>query len=82
MKKVGLLISIIFIACYMAGCAGSKCGMKGSGAATGITYIVEKGDTLYKISRKFNIPVNEIAEANSIMDKDIIKEGTVLAIPE
>ena len=30
------------------------------------TYIVQKGDSLYSISRKFNIPVNELIDINNL----------------
>lgn len=47
-----------------------------------ITYTVEKGDTLYKISRKFDITVSDLTEANKITNPDVITEGTILTIPE
>lgn len=34
-------------------------------------YIVQKGDTLYSISRKFNIPVNELKEINNLTNNEI-----------
>ena len=44
-------------------------------------YIVEKGDTLYKISRKFNIPVNEIKRINNL-DTDTISIGQKIYLIE
>ena len=34
-------------------------------------YIVQKGDTLYSISRKFNIPVNELIDINNLSNLTI-----------
>ena len=50
--------------------------------AAGGTYVVEKGDSLYKISRRFKTSVEAIARANNIKDKTRIREGTILRIPE
>ena len=44
------------------------------------TYIVQRGDTLYSISRKFNIPINDI-KINNNLTSDILKVGEVLKIP-
>ena len=44
-------------------------------------YIVQKGDTLYSISRKFNIPVDEIIRMNNLTNNNIL-EGQELIIIE
>lgn len=44
------------------------------------TYTVEKKETLYGISRKFEITVDELLKANP--NATILKEGMVLVIPE
>ena len=44
------------------------------------TYIVERGDTLFSISRKFVIPVNDIKIQNNLTS-DILSVGQVLSIP-
>ena len=46
------------------------------------TYIVQKGDTLWKISQMFGIPVTFIAIQNKIDNADIIYPGETLIIPE
>ena len=43
-------------------------------------YIVQIGDTLYSISRKFNVPVNDI-KINNNLTSDLLKVGQVLNIP-
>ena len=46
------------------------------------TYKVEKGDTLYSISRKYQITVAELRTANNLSEKDVIKVGQKLIIPD
>ena len=46
------------------------------------TYKVEKGDTLYSISRKYQIPVAELRTANNLSENDVIKAGQKLIIPD
>ena len=44
------------------------------------TYIVQRGDTLYSISRKFNVPVNDIKVLNNLTS-DVLLVGKTLQIP-
>lgn len=46
------------------------------------TYIVEKGDTLYSISRKNQITVAELRAANNLSENDVLKAGQKIIIPE
>ncbi len=50
-------------------------------AAADSTYKVEKGDTLYSISRKYQITVAELRAANNLSENDVIKIGQKLIIP-
>lgn len=45
------------------------------------SYTVKKGDTLYSISRSYQITVAELCAANNFSDKDILKTGQKLVIP-
>ena len=45
------------------------------------TYIVEKGDTLYSISKRFNIPIDELKRINKL-DNDILSIGQILYLIE
>ena len=45
------------------------------------SYIVKKGDTLYSISRKYQITVAELRTANNLSETDVLKEGFKLVIP-
>ena len=47
-----------------------------------ISYKVEKGDTLYSISKKYQITVAELRTANNLSENDVIKVGQKLIIPD
>lgn len=53
------------------------------GSATNIssTYSVEKGETLYSISRKYNVSVESLLAANPSIKENGLKEGATLNIP-
>lgn len=44
-------------------------------------HVIEKGDTLYKLSRIYNIPVNDLISANNIENPRDIKIGKIIVIP-
>lgn len=46
-----------------------------------ITYIVQSGDTLYKLSKGFNCSADDICRANSITASKILREGQILRLP-
>ncbi len=46
-----------------------------------ITYIVNSGDTLYSIAKRYNINVNELMEYNNL-DSNMISIGQQLSIPK
>lgn len=46
------------------------------------TYTVEKGDTLYSISKKYQITVAELRAANNLSENDVLKAGQKLTIPD
>ena len=45
-------------------------------------YIMEKGDTLWKIHTRYGVSVEQIKELNNIKDESNIPVGTVIIIPE
>ena len=46
-----------------------------------IHHIVKKGETLYKISKNYDVPVEDIIDNNAILDITAIQVGSVLLIP-
>jgi murein DD-endopeptidase MepM/ murein hydrolase activator NlpD len=44
-------------------------------------YKVNKGETLYSISRKFNIPFNDLCNLNDFSGDEKIKSGAVIKVP-
>lgn len=49
--------------------------------ATYTNYVVQRGDTVYKISRAFGVSPEEIVKANGLMNPNLIYAGQVLKIP-
>jgi LysM repeat protein len=52
-----------------------------SAAAANTTYVVRPGDTLFRIALQHNTTVQAIAEANRIVNPNLIYVGQVLTIP-
>jgi len=50
-------------------------------AAEATTYIVQRGDSLSKISKKYNIRVDAIRKANPKIKNDVIRIGQKLTLP-
>lgn len=46
-----------------------------------VTHTLQKGETLYSIAKKYNVPYEALAAANGITDPTKLKVGTVLVIP-
>jgi murein DD-endopeptidase MepM/ murein hydrolase activator NlpD len=45
------------------------------------TYVLAKGDTLYRVSRRFEVPVAVLQSFNRIKDPAALREGTPIRIP-
>lgn len=45
------------------------------------TYIVQTGDTLFSISIRFGISLDELIQANNLENPDILSPGTIIKIP-
>ena len=41
------------------------------------TYIVKKGDTLYSISRRYELTVAELRTANNLSENDVLQAGHI-----
>ncbi len=46
------------------------------------TYTVERGDTLFIIARRYDIPLAEFQEGNCITNPDLIRAGQILQVPD
>ena len=44
-------------------------------------YIIKKGDNLYRIAKKYNVPLDILLKANNGLDPTSIKVGTKILIP-
>ncbi len=55
-------------------------GGRGATASSGTTYVVENGDTLGAIARKFGTSVRSLVEANGITNPNLIRTGKKLTI--
>ena len=66
-----------------SGYVGSSSGWKSSSSAkaTGGTYTVKKGDSLWKIARANGCTVQALADANGINPNGILQVGTKLTVP-
>ncbi len=47
----------------------------------GATYVVQQGDTLFKIATRFNLTTKQLADANGITNTALIYTGQTLKIP-
>lgn len=58
-------------------------GLSPSAAASeeGTVYVVQRGDTLYRIGRRYGVSVGEIVRANGIVNPNLIYVGQRLTIP-
>lgn len=45
------------------------------------SYVVQTGDTLYAISRFYNVTLDDLIEANPDVDPELITQGQVICIP-
>ncbi len=57
-------------------------GSRAIGSIVGSIYIVERGDTLYSIGKRFGVSVAELAAVNWIDDTNKISSGERLIIPQ
>ncbi len=45
-------------------------------------YTVEQGDSLYSISKKYNVQIEDLKKINQIQDETLVPIGKVLIIPQ
>ncbi|MBR6355477.1 MAG: M23 family metallopeptidase [Alphaproteobacteria bacterium] len=67
---------IVIMVCLLSGCASLNWW---GGAGNKIT--VQKGDTLYSISRRYNVPIKDLISANRLSPPYTLYIGQTLAMP-
>jgi LysM repeat protein len=50
-------------------------------AACAVNYIIQVGDTLFKLASQFKVPMGSLAAANNITNINFIRAGDVLQVP-
>lgn len=66
--------SVFFVLLALAG------GLSAAGAET--VHVLQKGETLFALSRKYGVRTEEIMRANNIEDPDRLRAGVSLRIPD
>lgn len=66
---------------FQASAGGSVATPVGGSPTGGTTYIVQRGDTLFRIAQRFGTTVSAIASANGITNATLIYPGQRLIIP-
>jgi len=77
MRKLKFLLLLVVFA-FLFGCVHHTITKSGP---QGVYHHVKKGETLWSISRAYNVGIQQIAESNRITNISQIKENSVLFIP-
>jgi len=78
-KVVGFVLVIVGMA---AAAYGQAQVLRHAAKTPHVSYAVGKGDTLYGVSRRFNLPVSRIAAANGLRATSQLTRGMVLLLPD
>ena len=70
---------LIAIAALLCACAHHKAAR--SNAEAGIFHRVNVGETLWRISRAYDVPLDELLRENALPDPSQLEEGTLLFVP-
>jgi murein DD-endopeptidase MepM/ murein hydrolase activator NlpD len=68
-RQKKLIVSLVFL------CLFSLC------YANGNYYIIQKGDNLYRVAKRFNVPLDVLLKVNGIQDPTELKVGMKIIIP-
>ena len=77
--RAGAHASVRVLIIFMIVLAPTATARAQSAAPT--VYVVQAGDTLFSIARRINVPVNELARFNGMLNPDVIYVGQELKIP-
>jgi len=83
LKSLNLLLPFGFLLLTFSGCATAPLEPlpKASPAMPGIYHRVERGQTLWRISKTYDIDIDELVKANRIADTSKIETGQMIFIP-
>ncbi len=70
---------ILFFLQLTISCSGSQVQKP---QAVGVYHRVKKGETAWSIARAYNIKLQDLAEINNIEDPALVKEDTIIFIPD
>ena len=83
-KRKTYFLSAVLSAVMLAGCGTSNrapiTSAGGSATAGSGVYVVRRGDTLYSIARRHNMPVNQLLSLNNISNPSQIEVGQRLRV--
>ena len=83
-KRKTYFLSAVLSAVMLAGCGTSNrapiTSAGGSATAGSGVYVVQRGDTLYSIARRHNMPVNQLLSLNNISNPSQIEVGQRLRV--
>ena len=65
----------------MALCALLTLALAGACTAFGVYHTIQPGETLYSLSRRYQVPVDDIASANDIVDPTRLQVGDEIFVP-
>jgi LysM repeat protein len=78
MRRVGL---ILLSAALLLGAISSVAPQRAIFAQDGTTYVVQPGDTLFRIALQHGVSVDAIVAANNLPNRSMVYAGQVLIIP-
>jgi len=78
-KLLVCFFCVLFFLQLIISCSGSQVQKT---QAKGVYHRVKKGETVWNIARAYNIKLQDLAEINNIEDPALIKEDTIIFIPD
>ena len=77
LSKIRVIVLLLSVLCFASGCSTLLFREK----KKFIQYPVQRGDTLFAISNRFDIPAGTIADVNDIDNPRALRVGQVLKVP-
>ncbi len=78
-KLIVCFFCVLFFLQLTISCSGSQVQRI---QAKGVYHLVKKGETVWSIARVYNIKLQDLAEINNIEDPALVKEDTIIFIPD